>query len=88
MERIQVFLRPDQKAALKAIAARTGRKQSELIRTGVDLVIEHARREDAGWRAATRGAAGLWKDHGDLDNTLRTLRRAAKRRFSPLYQRS
>lgn len=62
MRKIQVFLREDQKVALKSIAARTGRKQSDLIRSGADLLIDRAEHEDADWRAATRAAAGMWHD--------------------------
>lgn len=68
MRKIQVFLREDQKAALKSISVRTGRKQSDLIRNGVDLLIDTMKREDADWREATRSAAGLWKDRADLED--------------------
>lgn len=85
MRKIQVFLRADQKAALKAIAARTGSKQSELIRKGIDLVIEQADGAHVDWREATRAAAGLWRDRTDLDALTDDLRAAAKRRFAAVY---
>lgn len=88
MRKIQVFLREDQKAALKSNAARTGRKQSDLIRNGVDLLIEGAQRQDVDWREATRAAAGLWKDRTDLESVRRDTRDAAKRRFSSVYERT
>jgi Arc/MetJ-type ribon-helix-helix transcriptional regulator len=83
MRKVQVFLREDQKAALKRVAARTGRKQSDLIRAGVDMVLESDRLETAGWREATRAAAGLWKDRDA--GTQDALRAAVKRRFKSVY---
>ena len=88
MQKIQVFLRADQKAALRSLSARTGKKQSDLIRKGVDLLIDRAARDDVDWRAATRAAAGLWKDRTDLEDLSRTLRTAAKRRLASLYRRT
>jgi hypothetical protein len=86
MRKIQVFLREDQKEALKSISVRTGRKQSDLIRGSVDLLIDAMKREDSDRREATRSAAGLWKDRTDLEDISRQLRAAAKRRFSSVYE--
>jgi hypothetical protein len=88
MQKVQVFLREDQKVALKSISARTGQKQSDLIRTGVDLLIDRAEREEADWREATRAAAGMWHDRTDVEELSRSLHDAAKRRFAPLYDRT
>lgn len=85
MRKIQVFLREDQKAALKSISVRTGRKQSDLIRKSIDLLVDTMKREDADWREATRSAAGLWRDRADLEDISQELRAAAKRRFSSVY---
>lgn len=85
MRKIQVFLREDQKAALAAIAARTGQKQSDLIRRSVDLLIDWAKREDADWREATRLAAGLWQDRTDIESSSDAFRTSVKRRFSNIY---
>jgi hypothetical protein len=81
MRKVQVFLRDDQKLALKRLAARTGRRLSDLIRAGVDLLIDCGNDEGADWRGATRAAAGLWRDRTDIDAMAKTLRAAAKRRF-------
>ncbi|MGK2925043.1 MAG: ribbon-helix-helix domain-containing protein [Lysobacterales bacterium] len=86
MRKIQVFLREDQKAALKSLSARTSQKQSDLIRKGVDLLIERATHEEVDWRAATRAAAGIWQDRTDLEDLSRKLRAAAKRRFATVYE--
>jgi len=85
MQKIQVFLREDQKAALKSISARTGQKQSDLIRKGIDLVIDSAERQEADWREVTRAVAGLWRDRTDIEELQQSLRTAAKRRFGDLY---
>ncbi|MFN0024455.1 MAG: hypothetical protein ACKVS5_11220 [Parvularculaceae bacterium] len=79
MRKVQVFLRADQKAALTRLAARTGRRQSDLIRSGVDLVLESSQDVDAGWREATRAAAGLWRDREDINAAPTSKPDAAKR---------
>lgn len=88
MQKTQIFLREDQKAALKSIAARTGQRQSDLIRKGVDLLIDRTEREDVDWREATRAVAGLWKDRTDLESLAKEIRGAAKRRFQSVYERT
>jgi len=88
MLKVQVFLRDDQKAALKGISARTGQKQSDLIRQSVDLLIERANVNDDAWRAATRKAIGIWSDRTDLDEASSDFREAARRRFAGSYGRT
>ncbi len=71
MEKVQVFVREDQKRALEAMARRTGRKQSEIIRQGVDLALAEAANADADWKEewidAVNGIAGLWADRSDKE---------------------
>lgn len=81
MQKVQVFLREDQKAALKAISVQTGQKQSDLIRRSVDLLIDKANAEQTDWRDAVLQATGIWKEHTDLEERLGEFRRAASRRF-------
>ena len=83
MEKVQVFLRGDQKAALEAIGARTGQRQSDLIREGVDLLIERSGRRDDDWREVTRAVAGIWRDRTDIDDIDRSLRAVAEKPPSP-----
>ena len=87
MRKIQVFLREDQKAALKSLSARTGIRQSDLIRQGVDLVLEGGAGQAGDWREATRAVAGLWRGHDAVERTVGGLRRSFKRRFPTIYGR-
>ncbi|MHC4508559.1 MAG: ribbon-helix-helix domain-containing protein [Planctomycetota bacterium] len=64
MVRTQIYLTEDQRDELAAIAKTVGKKQSELIREAIDLLIDQAgsgRRE-----LVLREAAGIWKDRTDL----------------------
>ncbi len=64
MVRTQIYLTERQRNELAAIAKTAGKKQSELIREAVNLLIDQAgfsRRE-----AVLREAAGIWKDRADL----------------------
>jgi Arc/MetJ-type ribon-helix-helix transcriptional regulator len=64
MVRTQIYLTENQHEELAAIAKSAGKKQSELIREAIDLLIDQAgsgRRE-----TVLREAAGIWKDRTDL----------------------
>lgn len=84
MERTQVFLRKDQRAQLRAIAKRKGVAQSDLIRRGVDKVIEEEAPKDD-WRDAVRAVAGMWADRDDLDEMMEHNRRLLRERDRRLY---
>ncbi len=64
MVRTQLYLTERERDELAALAAATGKKQSELIREAVDRLIEQssAKRRDA----VLERAAGMWKDRHDL----------------------
>jgi Ribbon-helix-helix domain len=64
MVRTQIYLTERQRNELAAIARTAKRKQSELIREAVDLLINQSgfnRRE-----AVLRETAGIWRDRRDL----------------------
>ena len=86
MQKAQVFLRDDQKEQLKAIATRTGTKQSELIRRGVDMVIEVTLKEQADWKNAWKQASGIWKNRDDIKSTIADNRAQLNARFDSLQR--
>ena len=64
MVRTQIYLTESQQQALRSIASRTGRKQSELIREAIDHYVES--RSTVDYRTLVRCGAGLWRDREDL----------------------
>ncbi len=86
MQKAQVFLRDDQKTQLKALALRTGTKQSELIRRGVDLVLEEELSKQSNWKAAWKQSCGMWKDRDDIDEIMESNRKQLNARFDRLLR--
>ena len=85
MQKMQVFLRDDQKLALKKLSARTGARQSELVRESVDLLLQTAEENAGDWREATRDVSGLWKGRDASD--FAATRDAARARFGGIYKK-
>jgi hypothetical protein len=64
MERTQIYLTDKEKKAVRSIARRLGKTQSEVIRTAVDRFID---RESTGSKLdLLRSGRGLWRDRQDL----------------------
>ena len=81
MVRKQVLLTSGQNRRLRQRATETGEAEAEIVRRGDDLALEAGQADDADWKAAWRKAAGVWKDHDDLDA------REAERRASRARRR-
>ncbi|MDT8439952.1 MAG: ribbon-helix-helix protein, CopG family [Wenzhouxiangellaceae bacterium] len=64
MERTQVYLTREQRRELKRLAARSGKRQSELIRDAIDALVADADRHH--WKSDMMAAAGLWAGRDDL----------------------
>lgn len=60
----QVYLTPEEKRGLEALARRTGRSEDELIREAIDAML--ARSPASGRRSLLRQARGVWADRDDL----------------------
>jgi predicted transcriptional regulator len=80
MLRTQVYLNDEQDRQLKRLAEASGRKQSELIREAIDLLIRE--RASADWRAAVRDACGLWAGRDDTDEVMGDVREGVRRRLA------
>lgn len=86
MQKAQVFLREDQKIQLRVIARITGRKQSELIRRGVDMAIEEAKKLQSNWQDGWSQACGVWEDREDIDSLLTDYRAEMDSRIDNLQR--
>jgi len=64
MQRTQIYLSKEERQGLQALALRSGRSQSALIREAIDALL--AQHQPQGRLARLRQARGLWAAHGDL----------------------
>lgn len=65
MQRTQIYLSDAERQGLQAMARRSGRSQSELIREAIDAFLERHRPE--GRLARLRQGRGLWAHHRNDD---------------------
>jgi predicted transcriptional regulator len=73
MVRTQIYLTEGEQRALRSLALKRKKAQSELIRQAVDEFIA---RSQSGHRQVLReGARGIWKDRSDVPD-VRAMRRA------------
>lgn len=76
MVRTQIYLTEAERAALRAIARQTGKKQSELIRQAIDRLIEGFQPGERLTRLQM--ARGMWQERTDLPD-FKILRRELDR---------
>lgn len=76
MVRTQIYLTEAQQKALRQLAVRERKKQSELIRQAIDQFLADSTQEDR--LSLLRQGRGLWKDRQDLPD-FAALRREANR---------
>ena len=74
-----ISIRPGRGEWMRRRAARTGARQSDLVRRSVDLLLESEKESSESWREATRAAVGMWKDRDPAE--FDALREALRARF-------
>jgi predicted DNA-binding protein len=84
MVRTQIYLTDEQKRQLERLAARSGKKQSEMIREAIDGYL--VKQEPADWRATFEAVRGMWAGR-DLDELIGDLRSEWERRLERTYGR-
>lgn len=78
MVRKQVFITTEQNTRLKSLAAATGDAEGQLVRRGLDLLLEREAARTVDWKAGLMELRGMWADRYDLD-TFYAQRREARR---------
>lgn len=81
MIRKQVFIKEEQETRLKALAERLGVAEAELIREGIELVLQEKDETDDNWKERFLQAAGIWKDRDDLEQVRREFRESCQPRY-------
>jgi len=64
MIRTQIYLEESASKKIRSIAAKSGKKQSEVIREAIDQFISSF--QDGDQKAQLKRAKGIWKNRNDL----------------------
>ena len=76
MERTQIYLTREERKALRTLAERDSKSQSELIREAIDrYIVDELKEVDAA--EILEKTFGIWADRDDLDGFIEDLRREA-----------
>lgn len=65
MKRTQIYLTPEEAQGVARVAAKTRRKQSEVIREAIDAYLQRLGPQDSLGRL--RAGRGIWHDRNDMD---------------------
>jgi len=76
------YVRPEQDEKLKSLAARLNMKPAQLVRQGIDLVLQKHTATD-NWLEETRQIRGLLKDDKQLDQQIARARKSMDRQIDP-----
>lgn len=80
MERTQIYLTREERKALRTLAERDSKSQSELIREAIDRYIVDELKEVNAAEILEK-TFGIWADRDDLDGFIEDLRREADERI-------
>ena len=81
MERTQIYLTQEERKALRTLAERDNKSQSELIREAIDRYIDDELKEVDAIEILEK-TFGIWADRDDLDSFVETLRRETDERVT------
>ena len=73
MIRMQVYIEEQQKQMLEEISSKKNIAMAQLIRDGIDLVLEKNRNEDL--QSAMEKSFGIWSDREDIADSVEYLRK-------------
>ncbi|MGH6906103.1 MAG: ribbon-helix-helix protein, CopG family [Geminicoccaceae bacterium] len=84
MVRTQIYLRREQQRSLERLAAATGRRKSDLIRTALDQYLAQQQPKD--WFDALEQMFGMWSDRPEMDDHVRRLREEVDARLAERWE--
>lgn len=70
MKRTQLYLTDDQHAQASRLARETAKTLSDVVREALDEYLERRRRQRMEFLGALDRASGIWRQRGDLPDTL------------------
>jgi tripartite-type tricarboxylate transporter receptor subunit TctC len=85
MHKTQVFIRDDQYKILQSLMLVTGKKQSALIREGIDLIIKNLHKKQA-WKEKMMSLSGSisYKEAEEMKVDIKDSRESWKARYTSL----
>ena len=85
MHKTQVFIRDDQYEVLQSLILVTGKKQSALIREGIDLIIKSLQKKQA-WKEKMMSLSGSisYEEAEEMKEDIKQSRESWKTRYTSL----